>query len=190
MYRRRRERRNRIIQNVIWWHPIALLMIMFILGACAGKSSAGEITTLSASVSSRNVAAISETGGQASQGQNGTAEPESVSEKGNYTSKEEVALYLHLYKKLPPNYITKQQAEKEGWNSSKGNLSDILPGRSIGGSLFANNEGKLPAAKGRKYYECDIGYTGGYRNAKRIVYSNDGLIFYTEDHYNNFEKLY
>ena len=113
-----------------------------------------------------------------------------IRENGNYTSKEEVALYLHTYSRLPSNYISKQDAEKLGWDSGKGNLSDVLPGRSIGGSVFGNYEGALPAAKGRKYYECDVDYKGGYRNAKRIIYSNDGLIFYTEDHYKTFEELY
>ena len=61
---------------------------------------------------------------------------------------------------------------------------------SIGGSAFGNYEGQLPKAKGRKYYECDIDYTGGYRNEKRLIYSNDGLVFYTQDHYKTFEQLY
>ncbi len=113
-----------------------------------------------------------------------------VNEAGNYTSKEEVALYLHLYHKLPSNYITKKEAEAQGWDSKRGNLDEILPGMSIGGSTFGNYEGLLPAADGRKYYECDIDYGGGYRNAKRIIYSSDGLVFYTEDHYKSFEQLY
>lgn len=119
-----------------------------------------------------------------------TAAGLTVHEAGNYTSKEEVALYLHLYRKLPSNYITKKRAEAQGWDSKKGNLDEILPGMSIGGSTFGNYEGLLPTADGRKYYECDIDYDGGYRNAKRIIYSGDGLIFYTEDHYKSFEQLY
>ena len=38
--------------------------------------------------------------------------------------------------------------------------------------------------------ECDIDYDGGYRGPKRLIYSNDGLVFYTEDHYKTFEQLY
>lgn len=113
-----------------------------------------------------------------------------VEENGNYTSKEEVALYIHTYGKLPVNYITKKQAQELGWDPEKGNLSDILPGMSIGGNVFGNYEGALPRAGGRRYFECDIDYEGGYRGAKRIVYSNDGLVFYTEDHYNTFEQIY
>ena len=113
-----------------------------------------------------------------------------VEENGHYTSKEEVALYIHTYGKLPANYITKRDAEDQGWDSRSGNLDSVLPGMSIGGSHFGNYEGQLPDKNGRKYYECDIDYVSGYRNSKRIIYSNDGLIFYTEDHYQTFEQLY
>ena len=107
-----------------------------------------------------------------------------------YSSKDDVASYLHLYGHLPDNYITKQDAQKLGWESSQGNLWDVAPGKSIGGSRFGNYEGLLPESDSRQYYECDIDYNGGFRNEKRIVYSNDGLIYYTEDHYESFELLY
>lgn len=113
-----------------------------------------------------------------------------VSEDGEYTSAEEVSLYLHLYDHLPDNYITKKEARALGWDSSKGNLWDVAPGMSIGGDYFGNYEGLLPEDDDRDYYECDIDYEGGYRNAKRIIFSDDGLIFYTEDHYESFEQLY
>jgi len=113
-----------------------------------------------------------------------------VKEGGQYTDKDRVALYIHTYKHLPSNYITKQEAMDLGWVSSKGNLRKVAPGKSIGGDKFGNYEGQLPKAKGRKYYECDIDYTGGKRNAKRIIFSNDGLVFYTEDHYQTFQQLY
>ena len=113
-----------------------------------------------------------------------------IEEDGTYTSREEVAAYLHEYGHLPDNYITKKEAEALGWVSSEANLGEVAPGKSIGGSRFGNYEGLLPEKKGRNYYECDIDYTGGRRNAKRIVYSDDGLIFYTEDHYESFEQLY
>ena len=61
---------------------------------------------------------------------------------------------------------------------------------SIGGSEFYNDDGQLPDKVGRRWTECDIDFEGGYRNAKRIVFSNDGLIFYTDDHYKTFEQLY
>ncbi|MCI8517282.1 MAG: ribonuclease [Hungatella sp.] len=113
-----------------------------------------------------------------------------LEESGHYTSKEEVALYLHLYGRLPDNYLTKKEAESLGWDSKAGNLWEVAFGMSIGGSRFGNYEKALPEKKGRRYYECDIDYEGGYRGAKRIIYSDDGLIFYTEDHYKTFEQLY
>lgn len=116
-----------------------------------------------------------------------------IDEDGHYTSKEEVALYLHTYGKLPSNFITKKEAEDLGWkkkDGEAGQLHVVAPGMSIGGSSFGNREGMLPEKKGRKYYECDINYVKGSRGAERLVYSNDGLIFYTGDHYESFEQLY
>lgn len=116
-----------------------------------------------------------------------------IDEDGHYTSKEEVALYLHTYGKLPSNFITKKEAEGLGWkkkDGEAGQLHVVAPGMSIGGSSFGNREGMLPEKKGRKYYECDINYVKGSRGAERLVYSNDGLIFYTGDHYESFEQLY
>ena len=118
-----------------------------------------------------------------------TNEP-AISEDGTYTSKEEVAAYIHEYGHLPSNFITKKEAKKLGWVSSEGNLWEVAPGKSIGGDYFGNYEGNLPEAKGRDYYECDIDTDGSYRGAKRIVFSDDGLIYYTEDHYETFELLY
>ncbi|CAD7286321.1 ribonuclease domain-containing protein [Campylobacter suis] len=116
-------------------------------------------------------------------------QPSSITQNGSYTSKNDVASYIFTYKKLPQNFITKKQAIQLGWEASKGNLWSVAPGKSIGGDRFGNFEKKLPTAKGRHYIEADIEYKGGKRGAKRIVFSNDGLVFYTADHYENFEKL-
>lgn len=113
-----------------------------------------------------------------------------VEEGKNYSSKEQVAEYIHKFKELPPNYLTKKEAGNLGWRSSDGNLWDVTEKASIGGDIFGNREGLLPKKKGRIYYECDINYQGGYRGAERIVFSNDGLIFYTSNHYESFEQLY
>ena len=113
-----------------------------------------------------------------------------VVEEGSYTSMAEVSEYLHEFGHLPDNYITKNEAKKLGWVASEGNLTIVAPGKSIGGDKFGNREGLLPKKKGRQYYECDIDYTGGERNGKRLVYSDDGLIYYTEDHYNSFTQVY
>ena len=114
----------------------------------------------------------------------------SITEDGSYSTKEEVAEYLHQYGHLSHNYLTKKQAQELGWVANQGNLWKVAPGMSIGGDRFGNREGLLPEASGRKYYECDIDFDGGYRGAKRIIYSNDGLIYYTEDHYESFQLLY
>lgn len=113
-----------------------------------------------------------------------------VEKGGFYNSKEEVAAYLHEYGELPSNFITKKEAKKLGWVSNEGNLKEVAPGKSIGGDYFGNYEGLLPEKKGRDYYECDINTDGSYRGAERIVFSNDGLIYYTGDHYDTFELLY
>ena len=112
-----------------------------------------------------------------------------VEEDGWYDSMEFVAVYLDTYDKLPDNYLTKKEAQSLGWVSSKGNLWEVAYGCSIGGDRFGNYEGLLPEKKGRKWTECDIDYTGGYRDSKRIVFSNDGLIYYTDDHYESFDEI-
>lgn len=118
----------------------------------------------------------------------GDSQP-AIAEDGSYTSKDEVALYIHTYGHLPENYITKDEAYDLGWKS-EGTLDEVAPGMSIGGDYYGNYEGVLPDEPGREYHECDIDYESGNRNGKRIVYSNDGNIYYTEDHYNSFEHLY
>lgn len=122
-------------------------------------------------------------------GSGSTASTATIAEDGSYTSKEDVALYLHTYGHLPDNYITKDEARALGW-PDEGTLDEVAPGKSIGGDYFGNYEGILPDVPGREYHECDIDYVSGNRNAKRIVYANDGNIYYTEDHYNTFEHLY
>ena len=128
-------------------------------------------------------------------GQDGTNETEtSVTQKlidrdGTYTSKDDVALYLYTYGDLPSNFITKKEAQRLGWDG--GSLEPYAPGKSIGGDYFGNYEGNLPKKKGRTYHECDIDTKGKRsRGAKRLVYSTDGLIYYTGDHYETFELLY
>ena len=119
-----------------------------------------------------------------------TPEPTpTLAEDGSYTSKEDVALYIHLYGHLPENFITKKEARSLGWEG--GSLEPYAPGKCIGGDYFGNYEGLLPEKKGRKYTECDIDTLGARsRGAKRIIFSNDGLIYYTDDHYESFELLY
>ena len=108
---------------------------------------------------------------------------------GSYTTAAAVSFYLDTYGTLPNNFITKTEARELGWEG--GGLEDYAPGKCIGGDVFGNYEGLLPEKEGRIYYECDIDTLGASsRGAKRLVYSNDGLIYYTEDHYDSFELLY
>ena len=109
-----------------------------------------------------------------------------VEKNGSYTQMEEVAVYLATYGKLPGNYITKNDAEALGWDNRSGNLWKVAPGKSIGGSYFGNYEGALPKGK---WTECDVNFDGGYRGSERILFSKDGLIYYTNDHYNTFTQL-
>ncbi len=112
-----------------------------------------------------------------------------IDKDGVYTTKEDVALYIHIYQCLPDNFMTKKEAQALGW--SGGSLEPYAPGMCIGGNRFGNYEGLLPEEDGRTYTECDIDTLGAKsRGAKRIVFSNDGLIYYTEDHYESFELLY
>lgn len=116
-------------------------------------------------------------------------EPEALDPDGSYTAKEDVALYIHTYGCLPSNFITKSEARAGGW--SGGSLEPYFPGMCIGGDYFGNKEGLLPKASGRQWTECDIDTLGAdSRGAKRIVFSNDGLIYYTDDHYESFTLLY
>lgn len=112
-----------------------------------------------------------------------------LDEHGVYDQKDDVALFIRTYNRLPDNYISKQEAQNAGW--SGGNVEEYCPGKCIGGSRFGNYEGLLPEKDGREWTECDINtLSAPSRGAERIVFSNDGLIYYTADHYASFELLY
>lgn len=100
-----------------------------------------------------------------------------------------VDLYVALHRKLPECYLTQAEAKKLGWEKLLGNLTEVLPGRIIGGDVFENRKRKLPVASGRIWYEADFDYDGGYRNNCRLLYSNDGLLFVTYDHYMSFYEI-
>lgn len=99
-----------------------------------------------------------------------------------------VVPYVKKHRQLPACYITKAEAREKGWDAASGNLCDVLPGRAIGGDVFGNREGGLPAAEKRKWFEADLNYKCGRRNADRLLYSSDGLIYVTYDHYKTFEQ--
>ena len=130
-----------------------------------------------------------EPAGEAAQAEEPAAEEPALDEDGSYTSKEDVALYLITYGHLPSNFITKKEAQAAGWDG--GRLDAVCPGKCIGGDYFGNYEHLLPSARGRTWTECDINTLGARsRGAERLVFSNDGLIYYTGDHYESFELLY
>ena len=106
------------------------------------------------------------------------------------TEPQRIVNYIDRFGKLPDNFITKNEARKLGWDSSYNYVGDVAPGKSIGGDRFGNYEGQLPKAKGRTWYECDTGYTGRKRGATRLLYSSDGLYYYTSDHYQTFTQMF
>ena len=168
---------------------LAFLMLFAIVGCSAedigdGLALAGDVIEIIDDIAGEGVA-------ESTAVQTDTEETESspIARDGYYYTKQDVALYLHTYGELPPNFITKDEAEDLGWEG--GSVEKYLDGAAIGGDIFGNREGLLPKKDGRIYYECDIDTDGaGSRGAKRIVFSNDGLIYYTEDHYTTFELLY
>lgn len=168
-----------------------LLWITLLCSGCGDKTNAVEkmdAVPETAPVESTYVSSETDTGATDTE----MTEEDSALPKEDeaYSSKEEVAAYIYEFGHLPPNFITKKEAQELGWDNREGNLWDVAPGKSIGGDKFGNREGLLPEKTGRQYYECDIDFEGGFRNGKRIVYSDDGLIYYTEDHYESFELLY
>lgn len=163
---------------------LALVLSLSVLAGCgsdkkaAPDSAAGKTVTTSVNTQSKENISTK-----------GNDKKLSVSEGASYTDKEHVAAYINEFAKLPHNYITKNEAKKLGWQT-QGTLDKVAPGKSIGGDRYGNYEKKLPDKNGRSWKECDIDYVKGNRNGKRIVFSNDGLIYYTGDHYQNFTKLY
>ena len=152
-------------------------------GGAAVDTAVELLDVLSGDSSSVSAAA------QAAPDESEPVESSPIDEDGWYYSKDEVALYIHTYGRLPDNFVSKGEAEKAGW--SGGSVEKYIPGAAIGGSRFGNYEGLLPSAKGRTWTECDINTNGkSSRGAERIVFSNDGLIYYTSDHYESFELLY
>lgn len=102
------------------------------------------------------------------------------------TEEKTVINYVKQNHRLPDYYITKNEARKLGWNASKGNLCEVLPGKAIGGDQFRNRENKL--LQGEKYYEADVNYSCGNRNADRIIFTKNGDVYLTKNHYKSFEK--
>lgn len=167
---------------------LGLLISVSVLAGCGGEKK-----TTPAAQNTQTTSVETKSSQSAPSKQNidtrGNDQKLKISESAAYTDKEHVAAYINEYKHLPHNYITKNEAKKLGWQT-KGTLDKVAPGKSIGGDRYGNYEKKLPDKNGRSWKECDIDYVKGNRNGKRIVFSNDGMIYYTGDHYNSFSKLY
>jgi len=171
----------------------ALLLAAGLLGGCAddyGVVDATQIPTAPAGESATPVEEETPPGDvtytDGGSGDRTTAGETLLDEDGTYSEAADVALYLHTYGELPDNFITKNEARDLGW--SGGGLEDYAPGKCIGGDTFGNREGLLPEGK---YHECDVNTLGAdSRGAERIVWDEDGNIYYTGDHYESFELLY
>lgn len=185
---------NRIRINKILAVILILLLTLGMLSGCKKKDQPSVPSSISETAEENRE---EDQESQENQGENQSesqdenqgesSQEESLDEDGYYYSKDDVALYLHIYGHLPDNYITKKEAKKLGWTG--GTPEKFVPGSAIGGDKFGNYEGSLPEDK--TYYECDIDTKGKKkRGAKRIVWSEDGYIYYTDDHYESFELLY
>ena len=119
-----------------------------------------------------------------------TEKPTAAPQQTAITAPQDIADYIFAHGTLPDNFLTKSEARQLGWDSSQNYVSDVEPGYSIGGDKFGNYEGLLPEASGRKWYEADANYTAGPRGAERILYSSDGLVYYTNDHYQTFTEMH
>ena len=167
-------RRNRPVSLFV-----ILLAAVLLLSSCT--ANALESAKRKKNTAAPQVTAVPETP---------TAVPEPTATPGPLEEAQRIADYFFEYGELPDNFITKKQAQALGWDNMVNYVSDVAPGKSIGGDYFGNYEQLLPVVKGRKYYEADCFYRGGKRNAYRIIYSTDGHVWYTEDHYNTFIELF
>lgn len=113
-----------------------------------------------------------------------------LDEDGIYTEKQDVAVYLHTYGHLPSNYITLQEAKDLGYRESEDNLGEIAKDKAIGGDVYENTDGMFPKEEGRTYRQCDVNVKDGKRGEERLIYSNDGLIFYSGDLFETYEQVY
>ncbi len=188
---------NKETGKIIALFMVICAMTLSMMTGCVKRKSpvrttgtTASVTETTASVTTKASETTKETSEEtASSSAEKTEQKAQIDENGTYDSAKDVALYIHTYNKLPPNYITKKEAKALGWNG--GSLEDYAPGKCIGGDRYGNYEGLLPEKKGRSYTECDIGTLGkSSRGAKRIVFSNDGLIYYTKDHYKTFTLMY
>ena len=158
-----------------------LILLMLIMTACGSNQDAASGTTQGSEAKVQEQISVEDP-------REDTTNDDLPTYGNYYYDVADVVLYLEVYHELPPNYITKDKAKALGWEG--GSVEKYKEGAAIGGDYFSNRERKLPPADGRSYTECDID-THGYnsRGSKRLVFSNDGLYFYTSDHYKSFSQV-
>ncbi len=162
-----------------------LLAAVILLGACTADAA-----VTAKSKKKKNTAQPAATVAAATEAPAGTESGEEPTEEpGPIIEPQRIADYIFEHGELPDNFITKKEAQALGWKTRFKYVSDAAPGKSIGGDYFGNYEGRLPRVKGRTYYEADCWYTEGPRNSYRIIYSSDGHVWYTEDHYMTFVEM-
>ena len=157
-----------------WLLPLLLALLLALTSACGGVEAAAPDTRPGEDVRAEQAVLPADA---------------DLPEYGEYYyDVENVVLYLYIYDELPPNYITKDEARDLGWRG--GSVEDYLEGAAIGGDRFGNREGILPEGPGRTYTECDIDTDGyGSRGSRRLVFSSDGLYFYSKNHYKTFTEV-
>ena len=168
----------------------ALLALLLAAALALGACTADAAVTARSKKKKKTARPTATVTAAATEAPDGAETPEEPAEEpGPIIEPQRIADYIFEHGELPDNFITKKEAQELGWNSRYNYVSDIAPGKSIGGDYYGNYEGRLPRVKGRIYYEADCWYTEGPRNEYRIVYSSDGHVWYTEDHYNTFVEL-
>lgn len=172
-------------------NPKTRTLFLFFIGALAGMFAMYLFNNYK--IEKKNNTEISqtsnrnrETSNNHSTKQNKTKPSSSSGNIDELTEEQKVIDYVKANHELPDYYLTKTEARNQGWVASEGNLCDVLPGRAIGGDKFSNREGNLP--KGEKYFEADVNYNCGNRNADRIVFTKNGEVWLTHNHYKSFEK--
>lgn len=176
---------NKLLRSII-----LVLALVFVLGSWFLRGDENDFEPVAVTtINAERITSTPDDGALPDEDAVPDADAPALDEHGTYDSKDEVALFILSYGRLPDNYITKAEAEKAGW--SGGSVEKYCPGKCIGGGRFGNYEGLLPEADGREWTECDINtLSASSRGAERLVFSNDRLIYYTPDHYSSFELLY
>ncbi len=173
-------------------NPKLKTLFFFLIGAFAGLSVMYLISNYKIEKRNESLSEVRNQKSEASKSENRINQEFNSDNSSNsnsideLTKDEKVIAYVKSNHQLPDYYITKSEAKSKGWIPSKGNLCDVLKGKAIGGDKFSNREKQLP--KGEQYYEADVNYNCGNRNADRIVFTKNGDVWLTKNHYKTFEK--